>query len=307
MSDRYVEKNFLWLLALSLLLHLAVYEVASHIPSEKPKTAEQTTMVDLTDLPEPPAEPQKPRPEAPRPEAAPRPAARPTPQPELPLKPQREHIAGKRQPVIRETAPRASQESRPLPQSSRSAAPARPAEPASPAGPTARRAEPAPQAKAGSEPVTRGDGIFKPKTGEGSRPQLFPSANRLARLEESYRRKYADELEDGETRFLNTDDIRFGSFLRRLETAIYGVWRYPHEALVRGIEGTTPVRITFNRKGEIVHVELLESSGSEILDREVMRTLKQIGPIGSFPKGYSSDSFKLIAFFHYGNGGGRLH
>ena len=73
----------------------------------------------------------------------------------------------------------------------------------------------------------------------------------MARLEESYRKKYGEEVAEGETRFLNTDDIQFGSFLRRFETAVYGVWRYPQEAAMKGIEGITPVRITFNRRGEI--------------------------------------------------------
>jgi protein TonB len=173
-----------------------------------------------------------------------------------------------------------------------------------------RNAEPTPtqQEKREPEPVTRGEGIFKPKTGEGTeRSRLFPSAGKLARLEDSYRQKYRREVEDGETRFLNTDDIQFGSFLRRLETAVYGVWHYPQEALMRGIEGTTPVRITFNRNGEITQVDLLETSGSKILDDEVMRTLKQLGPIGTFPRGYTGEVFKLIAFFHYGSGSGRLH
>ena len=141
--------------------------------------------------------------------------------------------------------------------------------------------------------------------------ELFPNAGRLARLEESYRKKYEPEVEEGETRFLNTDDILFGSFLHRLETAIYGVWRYPEEAARQGIEGVTPVKITFNRKGEIENVQLLDSSGSKILDNEVFRTLRLIGPIGSFPKGYDKDKFNLIAFFQHGfirgAGRGMLH
>ncbi|HKZ16252.1 MAG TPA: TonB family protein, partial [Geobacteraceae bacterium] len=67
-----------------------------------------------------------------------------------------------------------------------------------------------------------------------------------------------------------------------------------------GIEGVTPVKITFNKKGEVENVELLESSGSKILDNEVFRTLRMIGPIGAFPKGYGKDKFNLIAFFQYG-------
>ncbi len=93
---------------------------------------------------------------------------------------------------------------------------------------------------------------------------------------------------------------KFGSFLRRFESAVYGVWKYPSDAVRMGIEGVTPVRITFNRKGEIEKIEVLESSGSRILDDEVRRTLKALGPVGGFPKAYDKDSFKLIAFFHYG-------
>ena len=122
----------------------------------------------------------------------------------------------------------------------------------------------------------------------------------MATLEDSYRRKFEKDIAEGDTKFLNTEDIQFGSFLRRFENSVYGVWRYPEEAARNGISGITPVKITFNRRGEVIHVELLESSGSKVLDDEVFRTLKLIGPTGSLPKGYDKDEFKLIAFFQYG-------
>jgi protein TonB len=128
----------------------------------------------------------------------------------------------------------------------------------------------------------------------------------MAKLEEGYRKKYSDEVKESDTKFLNIDDIQFGSFLRRFETAVYGVWRYPSEAVRLGIEGTTPVKITFNRKGEVEKVEILESSGSRILDDEVKRTLSRIGPVGSLPKNYDKDKFHLIAFFHYGISSGSV-
>lgn len=145
------------------------------------------------------------------------------------------------------------------------------------------------------------ESLFKPKEQRPSDiARLYPSSGKLAQLEESYRIKFEDEVKESDTKFLNTDDILFGSFLRRFETAVYGVWRYPAEAVKLGIEGITPVRITFNRKGEIEKVELLESSGSRILDDEVKRTLNLLGPVGSLPKGYDKEKFHLIAFFHYG-------
>ena len=140
----------------------------------------------------------------------------------------------------------------------------------------------------------------KERTDSSEVPSFYPGAEKMARLEDLYRKKYGPEVAEGETKFLNTDDILFGSFLRRFETAVYGVWRYPPDAAKMGIEGVTPVKITFNRHGEIVASELLQSSGSKILDNEVIRALEKIGPIGSFPKGYEKETFNLIAFFHYG-------
>ena len=66
-----------------------------------------------------------------------------------------------------------------------------------------------------------------------------------------------------------------------------------------GISGILPVLITFNRKGEIEKFEILESSGSKILDNEVERTLKLIGPLGPFPKGYDKETLDYIVFFQY--------
>ncbi len=281
MSDRYVEKNFLYLLLLSLLCHLAVYVVIMLIPPGQDKRPPEATMVDLTDLPELPPQP--------------KPAEKPQPKPEI------KRYSETPQRVVRETAPKGRDAAdRMLPQ--RNSAPPQTSRPSQT---TREPSYPAPQPS--REQAAPGQGIFKPKSAPLDRTKLFPSATRLARLEESYREKYRSEVEEGDTRFLNTDDIQFGSFLRRLETAIYGVWHYPQAAIMRGIEGTTPVRITFNRKGEIVRVDMLESSGSKILDDEVLRTLNALGPVGSFPKGYTGETFKLIAFFHYGSGSGRLH
>lgn len=285
MSDKYVEKNFLYLLVLSTLCHLAVFLFIYLLPPQQTtQSSPEPTMVDLTELPELPELPPVP----PEPEKV-------EPQPEV------KGHSEKPQRVLRETAPKGKAEvERPV----SAPAPPRASRPVpAPASPAAQTPEPAAKA-----PVARGEGILKPGGARlPDRSQLFPSASRLARLEDNYREKYRREVEEGDTQFLNTDDILFGSFMRRFVNGVYGVWHYPEAAAQRGIEGTTLIRITFNRSGEIVRVDLLESSGSNILDDEVMRTLKQLGPIGSFPKGYRGDYYRLFAFFHYGSGGGRLH
>ncbi len=276
MSDRYVEKSFLALLAISLLLHVAVGALLYYLPEPVPPKPKEPVFIDLQQMPELKAESQ-------------------------PRQTETLRQSDQRVRVPRETAPRgqdAFDRGRSAPDQSQQ----RVAPPS--ASSRQRETSKAPSQEMPIAPGSSATSLLKPKSPTGRQattPQLFPGASRMARMEENYRRKYGDEIAEGETLFLNSDDILFGSFLRRFETAVYGVWRYPQEAAMKGIEGITPVRITFNRRGEIVSVKMLESSGAVVLDEEVLRTLRMIGPVGGFPKGYDKDEFHLIAFFQYGS------
>ena len=272
--DTFIEKSFLYLLALSFLLHTAVFALFIHLPQEKKNARYEPIMVDLQDLPSIKETPSREEKEVKR-------------------------FAEEKRRVAKETAPRGERER------DKFTAPPRQARPSVAPQPQRRGGELSPslpeRIKPPLFPQQPGESPLKPK--EERMPklaQLFPSAGKMARLEENYRKKYEAEVEEGETKFLNTDDIQFGSFLRRFETAVYGVWTYPQDAARLGIEGVTPVKITFNRRGEIEKVSIIESSGSSILDNEVLRTLSLLGPVGPFPKGYNKDKFNLIAFFQYG-------
>lgn len=276
MSDRYIDKWFLYLLCLSLLLHLGVFAALYYFPQSQPTPPKEPVFIDLQQMPEPQQSPA---------------------QRQQDIKRQ----SDQRVRVAKETAPRgdAPKDSQPA---VKPAAPT-PGQQAAPSARPSRQAQAVPE----QPPVTPGSStasLLKPKRPSSqqtpSAPQLFPGANRLAKLEDSYRRKFESDIAEGDTRFLNSDDIVFGSFLRRFKGAVYGVWRYPQEAAMKGIEGITPVRITFNRRGEVINIQQLESSGARILDEEVFRTLRAIGPVGGFPKGYDKDEFHLIAFFQYG-------
>jgi protein TonB len=281
MSDKYIEKAFLYFLAFSLLLHGAFFAVLYFLPEQKREVKQEPYMVELSDLPEL--------------------------KQVSPAKEKVRRFADTRRRVVRERVPRGEREREKIASLPRSEA--RPVPPRllqqEKQQEKAAREEAVPESA--PEDVTK-KGEMKQKGGAAKQKgknlpelsKLFPSAGRMARLEESYRKKYDTEVEDGDTKFLNTDDIQFGSFLRRFETAVYGVWRYPDAAARAGIQGVTPVKITFNRKGEIENIQLLQSSGSRILDSEVLRTLHAIGPLGGFPKAYPKEQFNLIAFFQYG-------
>ena len=285
MADSSIEKIFLYLVGLSLLLHIAVFALFYYLPADKPTLKQEPYMVDLREMPESP----------------------PTP----PRQDETKRLSEQRRRVVREMAPKGTREfDRPKPPAQKpdTAQTQQPRQPATQPGrqeaptaktaPQAAKARPEPGDLPGSEqPVTQD--FFKPDRKKTQMAKLFPSAGSMAQLEEGYRKRFEADVAEGNTNFLNTDDIQFGSFLRRFETAVYGVWRYPTEAARLGVEGVVPVRITFNRKGEIEHVDILESSRSRILDDEVVRTLHSLGPIGGFPRNYSKDQFHLIAFFQY--------
>ena len=270
-----LDTSFLFLLGISVILHLALFAGLYYAPHPEEVPPQEPTFIDLQTMPTLRQPPEKNQQETKR-------------------------LAEERSRVAAERAPRGDSA---LDLSGHAQGTVEGRKPAT----TMARPSAQSPATTGNTPIAPGSSVtslLKPKEQRSlptpSAPQLFPKANRLAKLEESYRRKFENDITEGDTRFLNSDDIVFGSFLRRFEGAIYGVWRYPQEAAMKGIEGITPVRITFNRRGEITNIQQLESSGARILDEEVLRTLRAIGPVGGFPKGYDKEEFHLIAFFQYG-------
>ena len=284
MADSSIEKIFLYLVGFSLLLHIAVGAFFYYLPEEKPPLKQEPYTVDLREMPDIP----------------------PTP----PRQDEVKRLTAQRRRVEREMAPKGTREfDRPKPpvQQPQLAKPQTPRQLSTQPGPQNIQAKSAPQSSKaqqvpgdlpGTEQPAAQD-FFKPDRKKTQMAKLFPSAGTMAQLEEGYRKRFEADVAEGNTNFLNTDDIQFGSFLRRFENAVYGVWRYPAEASRLGVEGVVPVRITFNRKGEVEHVEILESSRSRILDEEVVRTLHALGPVGGFPRNYTKDQFHLIAFFQY--------
>lgn len=276
-SERYIEKHFIYMIIFSLLLHSGVFAIYFSLAREKKQPVEETVFIDMQDVADPKTEPKIKRESVTVKsdrrvrvdrESAPRPRER------TPVRPSRQSASASNNQAARQSAKPSQANSRQ----------------------TARQSQPV-------KPGSSVSSLLKSKSQSASqqrKPQLFPGGSSLAGMENYYRRKFEKEVAAGDTLFMDSDDIQFASFLHRLENSIYGVWRYPQAAASQGIEGTTPVKITFNRRGEIIRVKLLNSSGAKILDDEVLRTLGLLGRIGGFPKGYDKEEFNLIAFFRYG-------
>lgn len=138
----------------------------------------------------------------------------------------------------------------------------------------------------------------RPFKNSSSSAKTFETS-RIKPLIMKYREVYSKEIEEGNTCVEQCSEERKNPFEIRLEKAINGVWRYPKEAAEKRLGGIVTMRIGFNRRGEITNLQQLESSGSKILDEEVLRTLRTIKPV-KLPTWYDKEEFYLIKFFQYG-------
>ena len=68
----------------------------------------------------------------------------------------------------------------------------------------------------------------------------------------------------------------------KLVTANYS---YPRSAMIRHEEGRALVKIVISESGKPVSVQLIQSSGSEILDREAVRIPMKVGTFPAPPAG----------------------
>jgi protein TonB len=71
------------------------------------------------------------------------------------------------------------------------------------------------------------------------------------------------------------------SWRRKVEAI--GNMNYPSEARAQNLEGDLQVLVEVNAEGTLLDVRILESSGSEVLDRAALRIVRLAAPFLPFP------------------------
>jgi len=196
--------------------------------------------------------------------------------------------------AVEDTAPPPSSTSRPIPAQQPSTATEKPAE----SVPRTLDGRPIPQPRSSDEPVPRLD------------PRQLSAAAQVAaaRVADTWRNKYREEVEEGETVWLDTEKDLLVSFFQRLRDNVYLVWNYPEEAASRGQQGTCLLRITFNRDGTLARrPEVRDSSGLPSLDLEAVEAVIKAAPYGALPRAYPNDTLSIFAFFQYHLGCRRIY
>lgn len=98
---------------------------------------------------------------------------------------------------------------------------------------------------------------------------------------------------------LNTTEYKYISYFTKLKERIYQVWKYPKESQIRREQGNLRIVFTLRKDGYLESVRIIESSGFENLDREVLRTIRVASPYNPFPKSWDEEKLKIPATFDY--------
>jgi protein TonB len=80
-------------------------------------------------------------------------------------------------------------------------------------------------------------------------------------------------------------------WLRKVTQLIGANYSYPRSAQLRREQGTAKVKITFSGSGKVLSVDLVQSSGSAILDREAVRIPMKVG---SYPAPPTSSVTNMV-------------
>ncbi|MDR2339493.1 MAG: energy transducer TonB [Deltaproteobacteria bacterium] len=87
----------------------------------------------------------------------------------------------------------------------------------------------------------------------------------------------------------------FAAYKTKVQRKLERYKKYPPAARNSKTEGTVTVRFTINRTGKVIQSQLVKSSGSPILDDEVMALLRRVDPFPEFPKEIPDNTITLTA------------
>ena len=129
--------------------------------------------------------------------------------------------------------------------------------------------------------------------------ELYATGTSETSLENSSRDDETEITDSQETISLDTKDKRYISYAGLIKQKISHHWKYPEEALEYLIEGNLTAFFSLSADGRMGDIKIINSSGHELLDREVIRAIKAAAPFPPFPDTIRVAKLNINANFDY--------
>lgn len=108
-----------------------------------------------------------------------------------------------------------------------------------------------------------------------------------------------DKIDEGDRIDINTSEYRYIGYFTSMRKAIELVWIYPDEAARRGMQGVTILEFAIDKSGRTSRIRVLKSSGYEILDRNMVDTIRMASPFSPLPPGFKKNRIIVTGAFTY--------
>jgi protein TonB len=98
---------------------------------------------------------------------------------------------------------------------------------------------------------------------------------------------------------LNTPDPRYADYFKEIKKRLEANWVYPSEAVRRRQAGQLVAEIVVRRDGTVPRVDLVNSSGIEVLDRYALNAVRFASPFPAIPDRIGLDKIPITITFTY--------
>jgi len=98
---------------------------------------------------------------------------------------------------------------------------------------------------------------------------------------------------------LDSQDLKYVSYLSKIKRKIEPRWHYPESAQKVGLQGKLALSFSISRNGHLDKLELLNSSGQSILDEEALKAVRGAAPYFPLPDRLKISRLNIMATFEY--------
>jgi TonB family protein len=98
---------------------------------------------------------------------------------------------------------------------------------------------------------------------------------------------------------LDSQDVKYVSYLTKIKKKIEPLWHYPEPARTIGLQGKLALCFSIVRNGQLTRLELLSSSGHSLLDEQALKAVKGAAPYFPLPERLHISRLNINATFEY--------